>query len=252
MLELKNIYFTVPDSSNGRAGEINIIDGINFNFEKGKFYAITGPNGSGKTSLAKLIMGINPLSYGSIFFEGKDISTLSIPERARAGIAYSFQQPARFKGITFRDLLSIATGIVDEKRLLEIISRVGICPLSFLDKEVDAKLSGGEIKKIELATTIAANPKLAIYDEPDTGIDLWTIGPMVELLKKEQACRSTTTIVVSHNRAFLEAADIILIIDKGRFVYTGNLAKSLPLLADLSVCTYHDSCEGEENAGCLR
>ncbi len=252
MLELKNLYFTVPDTSNGNAGERNIIDGINFNFEKGKFYAITGPNGSGKTSLAKLIMGINPVSHGSIIFDGKDISSLSIPERAWAGISYSFQQPARFKGITFRDLLSIATGVADEKKLLDIISRVGICPLSFLDKEVDAKLSGGEIKKIELAITIASNPKLAIYDEPDTGIDLWTIGPMVELLKKEQACHSTTTIVVSHNRIFLEAADVILIIDKGRFVYTGNLENSRPLLADLSMCTYHNSCEGEENAGCLR
>ncbi len=252
MLELKDLYFTVPEGGNGNAGERNIIDGINFNFEKGKFYAITGPNGSGKTTLAKLIMGINPVSQGSIVFEGKDISNLPVNERARAGIAYSFQQPARFKGITFRDLLSIATGVEEEKKLLEIISRVGICPLSFLDKEVDAKLSGGEIKKIELATTIAASPKLAIYDEPDTGIDLWTIGPMVDLLKKELACHSTTTIVVSHNRVFLEAADVILIIDKGRFVYTGNLENSLPLLADLSVCTYHDSCEGEENAGCLR
>lgn len=252
MLELKNLYFTVPESDNGGSGERNIIDGLNFNFEKGKFYAITGPNGSGKTTLAKLIMGINPVSGGSILFEDRDISKLSITERAKSGIAYSFQQPARFKGITFRDLLSIATGIDDEKKLLEIISHVGICPLSFLDKEVDAKLSGGEIKKIELAITIAARPKLAIYDEPDTGIDLWTIGPMVELLKKELAEHKTTTIVVSHNRVFLEAADVILIIDKGRFVYVGGLEEALPLLTDLSVCTYHDSCEGEENAGCLR
>lgn len=252
MLELKNLYFTVPESDNGNAGERNIIDGLNFNFEKGKFYAITGPNGSGKTTLAKLIMGINPVSRGSIIFGDKDISNLSITERAKMGIAYSFQQPARFKGITFRDLLSIATGVDDEKKLLEIISHVGICPLSFLDKEVDAKLSGGEIKKIELAVTIAANPQLAIYDEPDTGIDLWTIGPMVQLLKKELAAHSTTTIVVSHNRVFLEAADVVLIIDQGRFVYTGNLENALPLLADLSVCTYRDSCEGEENAGCLR
>jgi len=252
MLELKDLYFTVPDNNNGNTGKRNIIDGINFTFEKGKFYAITGPNGSGKTSLAKLIMGINPLSQGRIIFEGRDISALSITDRSKAGIAYSFQQPARFKGITFRDLLSIATGIADEKKLLEIVLRVGICPLSFLDKEIDAKLSGGEIKKIELAITIAANPKLAIYDEPDTGIDLWTIGPMVNLLKKELAENSTTTLVVSHNRVFLEAADIILIVDKGRLVYTGDLKNSLPLLENLSVCTYHSNCEGEKDAGCLR
>ena len=170
----------------------------------------------------------------------------------KAGIAYSFQQPARFKGITFRDLLSIATGIEDEKKFLEMVRRVGICPLSFLDKEVDAKLSGGEIKKIELATTIAANPKLAIYDEPDTGIDLWTIGPMVKLLKKELAEHKTTTIVVSHNQVFLEVADVVIIIDKGRIVYTGDLKNALPLLTDLSICAYHDKCEGDKDAGCLR
>jgi len=252
MLELKNLYFTVQEDDDGGAKSRNIIDGIDFTFEDGKFYAITGPNGSGKTTLAKLIMGVNPVSKGAILFDGQDISARTITERAKAGIAYSFQQPARFKGITFRDLLTIATGIEDENKLLEILHRVGICPLSFLDKEVDAKLSGGEIKKIELATTIAANPKLAIYDEPDTGIDLWTIGPMVSLLKKELAASQATTIVVSHNRAFLEAADVILIINSGRIVYSGNLEDALPLLDDLSVCTYRDSCEGERDAGCYR
>jgi Fe-S cluster assembly ATP-binding protein len=251
MLELKKLFFTVQESDNGHDNPRNIIDGLDFTFEKGKFYVITGPNGSGKTTLAKLIMGINPVSGGSIIFEGKDISGLSVTDRAKAGIAYSFQQPARFKGITFRDMLSIATGVTDEKKILEMVTRVGICPLSFLDKEVDARLSGGEIKKIELATTISSNPKLAIYDEPDTGIDLWTIDPMVSLLKKALTPQ-TTTIVVSHNRAFLDVADVIIILRKGRIVYTGDLKKALPLLTDLSICTYHDRCEGDKDAGCLR
>lgn len=251
MLELKNLYFSAQTGDDGSGSFRNIIDGIDFTFEKGKFYVITGPNGSGKTTLAKLIMGINPVTSGVITFEGKNISGLSITERAKLGIAYSFQQPARFKGITFRDLLSIVTGVDDEKKFLEMVGRVGICPLSFLDKEVDARLSGGEIKKIELATTIAANPKLAIYDEPDTGIDLWTIGPMVSLLKKELTPQ-TTTIVVSHNKAFLDVADVVLIIDKGKIVYTGNLEKALPLLTDLSICAYHNKCEGDQDAGCLR
>lgn len=251
MLELKKLYFTVQGSDDGNNGPRNIIDGLDFTFEKGKFYVVTGPNGSGKTTLAKLIMGINPVTGGSIHFEGKDISNLSITERAKTGIAYSFQQPARFKGITFRDLLSIATGVTDEKKILEMVTRVGICPMSFLDKEVDTTLSGGEIKKIELATTIAANPKLAIYDEPDTGIDLWTIGPMVKLLKKELTPH-TTTIVVSHNRAFLDVADVIIILKKGRIVYTGDLQNALSLLTDLSICAYHERCEGEKDAGCLR
>ena len=250
MLELKNLYFAASGTEENGVPR-NIIDGLNYTFEKGKFYVITGPNGSGKTTLAKLIMGINPLSGGSIIFGGMDISNLSITERAKAGIAYSFQQPARFKGITFRDLLSIATGKNDDKFFQETLSRVGICPLSFLDKDIDATLSGGEIKKIELATTIAVNPKLAIYDEPDTGIDLWTIGPMVSLLKKELTPQ-TTTIVVSHNRAFLEIADVVIILKKGQIVYTGNLQKALPLLTDLSICTYPDKCEGDKDAGCLR
>ena len=204
MLELRNLVFSVTDAEKENGGaKRNIIDGVNFTFEPGKFYAITGPNGSGKTTLAKLIMGINPVSSGSIRFEGKEITGLPITDRAKAGIAYSFQQPARFKGITFRDLLAMAAGTEEESSLLALLRRVGICSLSFLDKEVDVKLSGGEIKKIELATTIARNPKLAIYDEPDTGIDLWTIGPMVSLLKKEQTEHKTTTIVVSHNKAFL-------------------------------------------------
>jgi Fe-S cluster assembly ATP-binding protein len=253
MLELKNLTFTakVTDIS-GKSKLRTIIDNINYSFEKGKFYAITGPNGSGKTTMAKLIMGINEVNSGTILFGGKDITKLSITERARAGIAYSFQNPARFKGTTCRDLLSIAAKTDDEKIITEIITRVGICSLDFLDKQVDAKLSGGEIKKIELATTIALNPKVAIYDEPDTGIDLWTIDPMVKLLKKEQSERSTTTIVVSHNKVFLEAADILLLIKDGRIIYTGDLKGALPLLNDLSLCSFTNVCEGEYNARCYR
>ena len=253
MLELKDLFFSVTekDEINGNRDR-SIIDGISFTFETGKFYAITGPNGSGKTTLAKLIMGINPVSSGQISFYGQDITGFTITERARAGIAYSFQQPARFKGITFRDLLSISAGIDDEAKLLNLVRRVGICPLSFLDKAVDATLSGGEIKKIELATTIARSPKLAIYDEPDTGIDLWTIGPMVRLLKKEQMENHTTTLVVSHNKAFLEAADVVLIVNEGKFVYVGDLKNALPILADFSICTFKQCPKGGQDAQCFR
>ncbi len=254
MIELEHVTFTAPENGDeGGDGRMRtIIDNVDFTFEKGKFYGITGPNGSGKTTLAKLVMGINPVTSGTIRFDGRDITDLSITERANAGIAYSFQNSARFKGITFRDLLSISAGTDDEDKLIDIISRVGICSLDFLDKPVDTKLSGGEIKKIELATTIARNPRLAIYDEPDTGIDLWTIGPMVELLKREQREFQTTTLVVSHNRAFLEAADTILLIRGGRIAYQGDFEGALPILTDLSVCGYGDSCEGESDARCYR
>ncbi len=253
MLELKNIRFTVP-LAEAQEGESTrtILHNLSFTFEKGKFYAITGPNGSGKSTLSKLIMGIHKPGAGTMIFDGKDITNLSITERAKLGIAYSFQHSARFKGTTFRDLLSIAAESDDEGKLAQIIARVGICSMDFLDKPVDSKLSGGEIKKIELATTIARNPKLAIYDEPDTGIDLWTIGPMVELLKREQKDYNTTTIVVSHNKAFLEAADTLLLIKDGRIAYTGKLDGALPILTDLSLCTFSDVCEGELDARCYR
>ena len=254
MIELKNVRFSVPaDESNNGGGTVRtIINDVSFTFEQGKFYGITGPNGGGKTTLSKLIMGINPLTSGSIILDGEDITALSITDRARAGIAYGFQSSARFKGTTFRDLLAIAAGTDDEAALIKIIARVGICSLDFLDKPVDAKLSGGEIKKIELATIIARNAKVAIYDEPDTGIDLWTIGPMVELLKREQTEKGTTTIVVSHNRSFLEAADVIVMIRDGRIAYTGDLNGALPILDDLSVCEFGDICEGESDARCFR
>ncbi len=254
MLELKDLCFSVPVEVDGGIEEKVIIDHLNFTFEEGRFYAITGPNGSGKTTLARLVMGINQPTAGKVFFQGEDITSLSITERAKKGIAYSFQHPARFKGLTFRDLLAIAAGTDDEEMILALLRRVGICSLSFLDLPVDAKLSGGEIKKIELATTIARNPRLAIYDEPDTGIDLWTINPMVRLLKREQVERGTTTVVVSHNRAFLEVADLVLILVKGRVVYQGKLENALTMLTDMSICSYRhcDKCSGEEDAECYR
>lgn len=254
MLQLKNVVFKVSelDLHTKKLSERTIIDGVSFTFEQGGFYAITGPNGSGKSTLAKLIMGINPITQGEIIFNGTDIGKLPIDERSNAGIVYGFQHPARFKGTTFRDLLSISAKTDDEDKLVDILSRVGVCSMDFLDKAVDSKLSGGEIKKIELATVIARNPKVAIYDEPDTGIDLWTIGPMVELLKREQKKNNTTTIVVSHNKAFLEAADTLLLIRKGKIAYTGDLAGAMPILEDLSVCTFDELCQGGDNAECYR
>lgn len=253
MLELKDLVFEVTDpGKNGHETTRTIINGLNYTFEDGKIYAVTGPNGSGKSTVSKLVMGINVATSGSILLDGEDISGLSVSERANKGITYAFQTPARFKGITFRDLLSIAMGKDDDDSMSTLLSRVGICSMDFLDKPVDATLSGGEIKKIELATIIARNPRIAIYDEPDTGIDLWTIGPMVELLKKEQQEHKTTTIVVSHNKTFLRAADEIILIRDGRVAFTGKYEEAAPLLSDLSLCGFSDVCEGEGNAGCVR
>jgi Fe-S cluster assembly ATP-binding protein len=254
MLQLNHVSFSVPETASDadNPSAHKIIDDVSFSFEPGRFYAITGPNGSGKSTIAKLIMGIHTPTEGEIRFNGKDITEMPINERSRAGIVYGFQHPARFKGTTFRDLLSIALGTDDEDRLIRIMSRVGVCSMDFLDKPVDSKLSGGEIKKIELATVIARNPQVAIYDEPDTGIDLWTIGPMVDLLQRENAENKTTTLVVSHNKAFMEAAETLLLIRKGKIAYTGDLAGAMPMLEDLSVCSFSEPCQGEDNAQCYR
>ena len=252
MLELKNLQYRVSDPDHPELPPRNILNGINFQFEPGRMYAITGPNGGGKTTTAKMIMGIDHPSDGHIILDGRDITDLSITERAEAGIAYGFQNPARFKGLSFRDLLTIAAGTDDENELIKILSRVGVCSADFLDKPVDTKLSGGEIKKIELATIIARNPKLAIYDEPDTGIDLWTIGPMVDLLKREQTEFRTTTIIITHNTAFLEAADEVLLLRRGEITFRGEYEQALPLLSDLSLCELKPICEEERYAGCVR
>ncbi|MCF8053608.1 MAG: ATP-binding cassette domain-containing protein [Deltaproteobacteria bacterium] len=247
MLEVKDLRYAV--NNNGASQEI--IPAMSYRFQKGRFYAITGPNGSGKTTLAKLIMGIYAATAGKIILDGVDITAKPVNERAQAGIAYSFQHPARFKGITFRELISIAANTDDATEILRLMKRVGICSLSHLDIPVDGKLSGGEIKKIELATTIARNPKVAIYDEPDTGIDLWTIEPMVKLIKNEQVNHGTTTIVVSHNKAFLEAADTVLILRGGQFFFDGTFAEALPHLNNISVCDYR-TCGDKTYDECFR
>jgi len=247
MLAIEGLRYSVDSNGSRR----DIIPNLSYKFSKGKFYAITGPNGSGKTTLAKLIMGIYPASAGSITLAGVKITDMPIHERARAGIAYSFQHPARFKGITFRELIAIAANTNETTDILRLMKRVGICSFAHLNVPVDSKLSGGEIKKIELATTIARNPKIAIYDEPDTGIDLWTIEPMVKLLKNEQQTRGVTTVVVSHNRAFLEAADTVLIMREGSFFFAGTFSAALPYLNDISVCDYR-TCGDRTYDECFR
>lgn len=249
MLEITDLRFAAPsEGGEPRA----ILDGFTFAFSPGRFYVVTGPNASGKTTLCKLVMGVLLPSGGSIRLDGEEISRLSVTERARRGIAYAFQHPPRFKGLAFRDLLALAAGTAEEESLVELLLRVGFCSLDFLDKPVDARLSGGEAKKIELATVLARRPRIALYDEPDTGIDLWTVGPMVELLKEEQRRSGNTTVVVSHNEKFLAAADEILLLKEGRLDHVGNLAGVFPRLSDLDYCGWTSVCAGGGDARCRR
>ena len=171
MLELRDVKFSVNDE-NGSVK--NIINGISMNIDESKFVAITGPNGSGKSTLAKLIVGINQPTEGRILYNGTDITNMSITERAKLGISFAFQQPVRFKGITVIDLLRIAAGKqLTISEACEYLSEVGLCARDYINREVDASLSGGELKRIEIATIIARGTELSVFDEPEAGIDLW-------------------------------------------------------------------------------
>lgn len=231
MLELKDIVFEVPVAENSSETK-RIIDGISLSIDPDKFIVITGPNGGGKSTLAKLIMGIERPTSGQILFKGKDVTDLSITERARLGIGYGFQQPSRFKGMKVKKLLELAAG----KRLPmlacnEYLSEVGLCSANYLTREVDKSLSGGELKRIEIATVLAANPNLAIYDEPEAGIDLWSFDRLTqtfEALYKQPNGKSV--IIISHQERIIELADEIICLRDGQIEMQGSVSEVLPKL----------------------
>ncbi|MEG0217012.1 MAG: ATP-binding cassette domain-containing protein [Raoultibacter sp.] len=231
MLELKGVSFEVPlkeDSSKTK----RIIDDLSIVIDDDKFTVITGPNGGGKSTLAKLIMGIEMPTSGRIFFDGSDITELDIAGRAKLGIGYGFQQPARFKGMNVKKLLEIAAG----RRLPmlacnEYLSKVGLCSASYLTREVDKSLSGGELKRIEIATILARDPKLAIYDEPEAGIDLWSFDRLTETFRDIHAARDGRSIVIiSHQERIIGLADDIILLRDGRIEAAGPTAEILPQL----------------------
>lgn len=227
MLELKNIVFAVDDSKN----QTEIINDVSFTLERGKFLVITGPNGGGKSTLAKLIMGIEKPTSGKILFDGKDITNLSVTERAKLGIGYAFQQPPRFKGLTVRRLLSLAHGSelpVDE--CCAYLTNVGLCSKDYLNREVDASLSGGEVKRIEIATLMARDLKLAIYDEPEAGIDLWSFNMLVEAFKSMGRKNNEGVMIISHQERIMKLADEIIVIADGKIRSKGDAKEILPTL----------------------
>lgn len=210
----------------------NIINDLNLKVEKGKLVVITGPNGSGKSTLAKIIMGIINPDKGNIILNDKDISKLSITDRANAGICYGFQQPARFKGMTIKKLLDIAAG----KRLPmlacnEYLSKVGLCSAGYLTREIDKSLSGGEIKRIEIATVLARNAQIAIFDEPEAGIDLWSFDRLTQTFNQiHNDFPDKTIIIISHQERILELADEIILLDEGKITLQDTPDKVLPNL----------------------
>lgn len=231
MLELRNVTFEVP-AAGGEGAPKRIIDDLSLTIPDDRFTVITGPNGGGKSTLAKLIMGVEVPTSGQILFDGDDITQLSITERAKLGIGYGFQQPARFKGMKVKKLLELAAG----KRLPmlacnEYLSEVGLCSANYLTREVDKSLSGGELKRIEIATVLAANPDLAIYDEPEAGIDLWSFDRLTQTFKqlyKQENGKSI--IIISHQERIIELADEIICLRAGKIESQGSVEEILPQL----------------------
>lgn len=231
MLELKNLVFEVPveDGSNRTK---RIIDGLDLTIDDGRFTVVTGPNGGGKSTLAKLIMGIERPTSGSIVLDGHDITDASITERARLGVGYGFQQPARFKGMKVKKLLELAAG----KRLPalecnEYLAKVGLCSAAYLTREVDKSLSGGEVKRIEIATMLARDSKLAIYDEPEAGIDLWSFDRLTETFRDiHEAREGRSIVIISHQERIIGLADDIVCLRDGRIEDRGPREEILPRL----------------------
>lgn len=236
MLELKNISFKVKVLDNSQ--EITILDNINLTIDTGKVIVITGPNGGGKSTLAKIIMGIEKPSSGKILFNNIDITNASITQRAKMGIGFAFQQPPRFKGVTVEKLLKLASGEdLSEKVCCEYLSKVGLCSREYLKRDVDNSLSGGELKRIEIASLMARNSKLSIYDEPEAGIDLWSFSMLVDTFTNFKKTADQSVIIISHQERIIDLADELIILSDGKIQSMGTKSEVLPLLqGDMRNC----------------
>ena len=215
MLELKNICFTRDNKK--------ILDNINLKLEDDKFIVITGPNGSGKSTLAKIIMGIENQNEGQVILNGKDISKKSIDKRAKQGISFAFQQPVKFKGITVYDLLKLsAEKELDKKEACNILSKVGLCAKEYVDREVNSSLSGGELKRIEIATVAVKNAKITIFDEPEAGIDLWSFNNLIKVFEEMRKVIKGTILIISHQERILNIADEVILLSNGKIEKHGK------------------------------
>ncbi|MBR3300826.1 MAG: ATP-binding cassette domain-containing protein [Clostridia bacterium] len=243
MLELKNISFTAETEN----GDKEILNDISLKFED-SFIAITGPNGGGKSTLAKIISGIYKPTSGKIILDGEDITGLSITERAKAGISYAFQQPVRFKGITVKDLISLASNKeISVGEACEYLSRVGLCARDYIDREVNASLSGGELKRIEIATVLARGTKVSVFDEPEAGIDLWSFNSLIKVFEKMNSSVGGSIIIISHQERILNIADKVAVIANGKLKAYGKKSDILPelLTGDTTCGVLADSLEGQ-------
>ena len=225
MLSIRDLSYRVS----GEGGDVDILRGVTLDIPDKRFVVVTGPNGGGKTSLARTIMGINPATSGQIIWNGTDITALSVTERAKLGISYGFQQPPRFKGMKVRDLLDVAAG---EKMTHDMacayLTKVGLCARDYIDRDVDASLSGGEVKRIEIATLLARNAKLMIFDEPEAGIDLWSFARLTETFRSIHDRQDRTILIISHQERIIRLADEIVLIAGGQITARGSVDELYP------------------------
>ena len=233
MLELKNISYIVNEDGKEKA----ILKDINLTVNE-HFVAITGPNGGGKSTLAKIIAGIIKPTTGQILLDGEDISELNITERAKKGISYAFQQPVHFKGLTVKDLVSIASGkTLNVSQICEILSEVGLCARDYVNREVNASLSGGELKRIEIAMIIARGTKLSLFDEPEAGIDLWSFNNLIQVFERmQEKTKDGSILIISHQERILNIADRIIVIANGEIVKDGKKEDVLDGLLTAKTC----------------
>ena len=209
MIELKNICFTRDNKK--------ILDNINLKIDENKLIAITGPNGSGKSTICKIIMGIERPDSGQVIFNGEDITNLSIDERARRKISFAFQQPVKFKGITVYDIIRLSAGKeINKKQACEILSNVGLCAKEYIDREINNSLSGGELKRIEIATIAVRESKLTIFDEPEAGIDLWSFNNLIQIFEELQKTQKSSILIVTHQERILNIADNVILVKNGK------------------------------------
>ena len=228
MLELKHISYSVQEADE----TLGILKDISLTIDDHKLVVFTGPNGGGKTTLAKIIMGLATPTEGQILWNGQDVTHLSITQRARLGISYGFQQPPRFKGITVHDLLLLAAGEekLSKDRCCAYLTKVGLCANDYLDREVDVSLSGGEVKRIEIATILARHSDLMIFDEPEAGIDLWSFARLTETFEQIHQEGKATMIIISHQERIIRLADEIVVIANGQIAHRGNTEEVFPLI----------------------
>ena len=226
MLELQHISYNVAQDG----GDKDILHDINLTISE-RFVAITGPNGGGKSTLAKVIAGIYTPTQGKILFNGEDITGLSITDRARKGISFAFQQPVRFKGLTVKDLITLASGKdIGVPEACNYLSEVGLCAKDYIDREVDASLSGGELKRIEIATIMARGTALSVFDEPEAGIDLWSFSNLIQVFEQLHKKINGSILIISHQERILNIADRIIVLADGRVVNDGPRKDVLPTL----------------------